>query len=110
MLKLHRPVDIVTCASPLCNLAVFIPLSLLAKVPNISLFLLRGPFNQNLPNIRPIASIHFPLEFPSYIHPSNQTPFFCICPPPGLLPVLGPCERYMTLTKVSDMNTLVDSL
>ena len=24
--------------------------------------------------------------------------FFCICPPPGLLPVLGPCERYMTPT------------
>ena len=24
--------------------------------------------------------------------------FFGICPPPGVLPVLGPCEPYMTLT------------
>ena len=24
--------------------------------------------------------------------------FFGICPPPGLLPVLGPCEQYMTPT------------
>ena len=24
--------------------------------------------------------------------------FFSICPPPGLLPVLGPLERYMTPT------------
>ena len=24
--------------------------------------------------------------------------FFGICPPPGLLPELGLCERYMTLT------------
>ena len=24
--------------------------------------------------------------------------FVCICPPPGLLPVMGPCEQYMTPT------------
>ena len=24
--------------------------------------------------------------------------FFCICPPPGFLPVFGPLERYMTPT------------
>ena len=24
--------------------------------------------------------------------------FFGICPPPGLIPVLGPCEQYMTPT------------
>ena len=29
---------------------------------------------------------------------SNILPFFCIPPPPGLLPVLGPLERYMTPT------------
>ena len=32
--------------------------------------------------------------------------FFCICPPPGLLLVLGPCERYIYFLLISQMLSL----